>query len=1064
MEGPLLNRAWWKALSAGILCVFILAVLAGLILPSGTFSGRFWLFLVIAGAVAALATMFSTGAVRSTARDTLDDFLRKMAAGNLAIRRDLHTREVMDEYPGFLRVLRSFQSIIGYLQDTADSVSNASNKISAKAKALFTGAEEQVESVGQVRNSIAQLEGEIENVVSGVDTLSGFTEKTSSAILEMRASIEEVVNATHNLSSFVDEIGASIEEMARSVEEVAGHGESLSSFAIQNSSAMVQMDATIGQIEENIKETEVVSQHVQEVAGTGVSVVRNTVVALETIHNAMTTNLSAMDSLGERSKDIGKILKVIREIADQTNLLALNAAIIAAQAGEHGRSFGVVAEEIRDLSERTTASTGEVGAIIKTIQKEVDSAGKVAREGMVKVEEGLKLGRDSEENLTNISQAIETAGTSISHIARAASEQAKGSRQVTDAIEEMTKRIERISIATREQAKTSRLINQKAVVMKDLTRSVDRAMEEEAQGSNTIAEGMDQVRHSVEDIQKALIRMSQAGQKIMTAIDVISGSAEQNLHGARDLSGTSSNLKQDALLLVEELDTFTLPQAVRGGHIRVGCVNYDFNLDPVFANNIRDSELVHNFSVGLIQLGYGTQILPGLAESWELSTDGKVYTFTLRPNLTFHNGRRLTSSDVIYSWQRALSPKLNSAGRAFLAWVEGIDEFIEGKTPRVSGLSTPDDRTVEIRLKEPLAFFLYLLTTPEATVVPREAVDEKTDKLIKPLGCGPFMVSEHSPEKLVLDRFSGYFDSAIPYVDRLTFNLGFRTEEALQSALEKGDVHYVSTFSNDQIEVLLSDPFWQNNTESTVLLSTIIISIRNDLAPYNIKEVRQAFNYAVDRERLVSQYRHSKATPARGVLPPGIVGYRPSLKGYYYDPEKARWLLKSAGFPDGLDLDVTVDAGRIRQAKEFALLVDMLREVGIRIKTETVSHQVFAAREREHGRPGLYATGWYADYPDPDSFLYFLFYSKGGDSLELKYKNAELDELVERGRRTLDVEERIAIYQRAEDIVIEDSPCIVLYHSRGLVPHRPEISGMKLSLTPPMVRPDRIWLSSESES
>lgn len=1060
----MLNRAWLRALSAGILSIFILAVLAGLVLPSGTFSGRFWVFLILAGLMAALAAAFSTVSSRTSARDTLDDLLRKMAAGNLAVRGDRQVREVMDEYPGFQRVLRSFQGIIGYLQDTADSVSDASNKISAKAKALFTGTGEQVESVGQVRNSIAQLEGEIENVVSGVDTLSGFTEKTSSAILEMRASIEEVVNATHNLSSFVDEISASIEEMARSVEEVAGHGESLSSFAIQNSSAMVQMDATIGQIEDNIKETEGISRQVQEVAATGVTAVKETVVALETIHNAMTTNLSAMDSLGERSKDIGKILKVIREIADQTNLLALNAAIIAAQAGEHGRSFGVVAEEIRDLSERTTASTGEVAAIIKTIQKEVDGAGKVAREGMVKVEEGLKLGRDSEESLNHISNGIETAGTSISHIARAASEQAKGSRQVTDAIEEMTKRIERISIAAREQAKTSQLINQKAVVMKDLTRSVDRAMEEEAQGSNTIAEGMDQVRHSVEDIQKALIRMSQAGQKIMTAIDVISGSAEENLHGARDLSGTSSSLRQEALLLVEELGTFTLPQASRGGHLKAGFVNYDYNLDPVFANNIRDSELVNNYSDGLIKLGYGTQILPGLAESWEISTDGKVYTFTLRPGLTFHNGRRLTATDVLYAWHRSLSPNLNSAGRAFLASVAGVDEYVEGKASSISGLSAPDDRTVEIRLKEPLAFYLYVLTTPEASIVPREAVDEKTQKLLKPLGCGPFMVSESTPEKIVLDRFTGYYDKSLPYVDRLTFDLGFKSEEGLQAALEKGDVHYVSSFSNDQLEILLADSSWQNNTESTVQLSTIIVSVRNDLPPYNIKEFRQALNYAVDREKLVSQYKHSKATPARGVMPPGILGYRPDLKGFYYDPEKARWLLRSIGFPDGVDLDVTVDAGRIRQAKEFALMVEMLREVGIRIKTDIVNHQEFAARERQHGRPGLYATGWYADYPDPDSFLYFLFYSKGGDALELKYSNPEMDELVERGRRSLDVEERIKIYQRAEDIVIEDAPCILLYHSRGLVPHRPDVAGMKLSLTPPMVRPDHIWFSSESES
>ena len=1040
-----------------------MAILALLVLPSGSFSLRFWLFVAVAGCLLGLVYSFLSAERVDRSRDALDQMLKTLASGNLAIGGDQRTKQAMEGFPGFRRVLRSFQNMIGYLRDSSESVSVASNSISEKTRILFREVQDEVESVVKARDSIQQLEREIERVVHSVDGLSSFSEETGSAVLEMRASIEEVVGSTHNLSSFVEEIGAAIEEMARSVEEVAENTESLSSFAIQNSSAMVEMDATIGQIEENIQETEGLSNQVADVSAAGGKVVKDTVRGLEKIHEAMSLNLEAMNSLSQRSKEIGKILKVIREIADQTNLLALNAAIIAAQAGEHGRSFSVVAEEIRDLSERTAASTAEVGAITATIQKEMEGAVQVAHDVMVRVEEGLELGRASEENLQRISQVIELAGTSISHIARAASEQSKGSKQVTAAIEEMTKRIERISTATREQAKTSQHINQKGAVMKDLTRNVDRAMEEQATGSNAIAKGMDEVRNSVESIQKALVGMSQAGQRIVSAMDTISGASQQNLGGARDLSATSSVLRQEALLLVEQLRSFSLPQPKHGGEVRAGYVYYTFNLDPAFANNIRDGELAHTFNEGLLRFGYGTRLLPGLAEDWTTSVDGRVYTFRLKPNLTFHNGRRITSADVLFSWHRALSPKLETEGKWFLSWVEGVEDYLAGKAASIKGLKALDERTVEIRLREPLAFFLFMLTTPEAAVVPKEAVDEKTYKMARPVGSGPFMVTDVTRDRITLERFRGYYDTSVPYADRLVFDYAARDEQELLRYLRDGRVHLIPSISNQGMENLLADPFWENYTEHTVLLNTTLISIRNDLHPGTIREFRQALNFAVDREGLLAQYPHAKITPAGGILPPGLLGHRSERKGYYFDPEKARWLLNRAGFSGGVDLKVALDANRVQQSREFTILVEMLSKVGVRIEMETISHEEFESRRRKGGRPLLYSTGWYADYPDPDSFLYVLFHSKGGDSLELRYKNPRLDELVEKGRRSLDVEERVAIYQMAEDIIIDDAPCIFLYHSWGTVPHRPEVMGMKLSLTPPMVRPEHLWLGSETE-
>lgn len=1050
-----------KTAGFGVLLLLVIILLGMTILPPGSFTGELWLFLFAITALGSLTFYFLESSGKSTDQEDLNDLLQAMAHGDLTMGGDGQSRPLVERFPGFRRALAVFQGIIGYLQDTSESVSGASYKISDKAKQLLSQTANQVEEVGQVKENVSRLDDEIEKIVNGVDTLSGFTERTSSAILQMRASIDEVVNSTHTLSASVDEISVSIEETARSVEEVAGHTESLASAAVENSSAMVEMDATINQIEENIRETEGISEEVVKVTKNGASLSNQTVGALVSIHQAMVSTMEGMDSLNKRSMDIGKILKVIQEITDQTNLLALNAAIIAAQAGEHGRGFSVVAEEIRDLAERTGASTAEVNSMITSIQKDVDSVRTMARDGMDRVEEGLKLGKASKENLFQIRTSIETAGNSISHISRAAAEQSKGSKLVMNAIEEMTKRIERISFATREQAQTARSISEKVMVMKNLTDGVDSAMLEEADGSNSISEGMERVRQSVSDSQHALIGMSKAGQGILHSLTVIEGASQENLQDARDLAGTSTALRQESLLIVEELSNFSLPKPVKGGEVVLGGLRYSFNLDPAFANKIRDGELVYNYAEGLVRLGYGTQILPGVAESWQVGTDGRTFIFHLRSDCFFHNGRRVTSEDVLFSWYRTLSPKLGTGGAPFLVLVEGIGEYTEGKSDTISGLTAPDDHTVEVKLKEPLAFFLYLLTTPEAAVLPKEAVDLETMRYIQPLGSGPFKVVESTSNRIILERFKEYYDQSIPNVDRLVFDVSYGTEDNLEAALKNGNVHYVTTFSNDAIEKLMSDSYWENNTESTVQLATMMVSIRCDLEPYNIKEFRQALNYAVDREAMVSLYSHGQATPAGGVLPPGILGYRSDLHGYSYDPERARWLLQKAGFASGIDLEVLVDESRVRQHKELMLLVDMFVKVGIRIRTEVVTHEVFQTRESAQGRPGLYSTGWYADYPDPDSFMYYLFSSEGPDVFDNHYKNSELDDLISLARRSLDAEERSEIYHRAEDIIIEDSPCIILYHSRGIVPHRPELMGMKLSLTTPTVRPEHIWLSPE---
>jgi ABC-type transport system substrate-binding protein len=1055
------RNSFWNGLGGGTATFVLGILLASLLMPPAIMSTvSFWLFLVVFSLIVGIGFSFYVSSAIKRQRENIERVLLDLAQGHLAADNKEHFRIVLNYHSGFRKLLSSMRNLINYLQDMSENVSDVAGGITGKTRNLISDAKEQVSSVSQANKSIKQLDKEIEIVVEEMDSLSSFAEQTASSVLEMRSSIDEVAEASHRLATFVDEITASMTEMSASFEEVAENTNSLSAFAVQNSASMVEMDATISQIEENIRDTESLSQQVSQVARIGFQTVQDTVRGLEKINDSVSLNQSAMESLGKRSREIGKILNVIREITDQTNLLALNAAIIAAQAGEHGKSFGVVAEEIRDLAERTSSSTAEVTDIINSIHKDIDIASKTASEGMLRAQEGVKLGRAALENLQRISDAISGAESSISHIARAAAEQAKGSKQVTAAIEEMAKRIEKISLATGDQAKTSQVIAKRSSTMVELTDAVDRATHDQAKGAEMISNGMEKVKIAIASAHQALISMSKLGQQMVNAVDIIRSASDQNLGSARDLSSTSSNLRQDSILLVEELRRFELPKPQRGGEVRIGYTRFAYNIDPAYGNLRMNHEVSHNYNMTLVKFGHGTRIMPGIAREWQVSADGLTYTFRLRNEAYFHNGRKVTSKDVVFSWQRALSPLLDNEGKWFLNWVVGAEEFIEGRAKNIAGLKAPDESTVEIQLKEPLAFFLNMLTAIEASIIPPEAVDENTLRMVRPMGCGPYKVEDTDRNTVVFQRFEEFYDKNMAYIDRVVFDYSAKTPTDLITALKEGSVDACPSLAKEALEELFREEEWQNQIESALMLSTTFFTFRCDNGPFARKEIRQAVNYAVDKDALVSEHTATDPVPARGIFPPGILGFNPLQKGYPYDPDKAKWLLTKAGCPEGFHVKVTVDESRVNQRKDLDFVIKNLKTVGINIDEDCVSHDEFVQRNKKEGRPPIYATGWYADYPDPDNFIYVLFHSKAGDILGTRYSSPELDLIAEKARRSLDLDERVELYHKAEEVLLEDAPVLFLYHEKAVVPHRREVLGLKLFLVPPLVRPEFLWVSS----
>ena len=252
-------------------------------------------------------------------------------------------------------------------------------------------------------------------------------------------------------------------------------------------------------------------------------------------------------------------------------------------------------------------------------------------------------------------------------------------------------------------------------------------------------------------------------------------------------------------------------------------------------------------------------------------------------------------------------------------------------------------------------------------------------------------------------------------------------------------------------------PEWRPRRQTNVQLYTSLITLNCKIPPLNDVRTRQAISYAIDRERIVKNVVGSeRAVIARSLLPPGLQGYDPNVTGYLYDPSRARSLLRQSNVPEGTVLEMLqTEVGTNQEV--LMILTENLKDVGIDLRVQFLSPDTLQ-QAIETGKVPMRLTKWVADYPDPDNFLYVTFHSKN-PALQTGFANAEFDKLVEEARLVADIRERVQLYQRAQKIWMQESPCIALFHNRALVLHQENVQSCIPHFTQPILRLKKIWLS-----
>ncbi|MHB8121873.1 MAG: methyl-accepting chemotaxis protein [Desulfuromonadaceae bacterium] len=297
---------------------------------------------------------------------------------------------------------------------------------------------------------IASGEGDLSKrlEVKGKDELAQAAHWLNQFIEKISHTISSVVGTTSTLASATFELNNTADQMAASAEEVAAQASTVAT-------ASEEMAATSNDIASNCHLAAQSAQQAADTTQKGFEVVKHTVDGIRYRGERTKENAQAISSLGERSDQIGAIVATIEDIADQTNLLALNAAIEAARAGEQGRGFAVVADEVRALAERTTRATKEIGEMIKAIQNETKQAIVSMEEGVKGTEKGAAEATQLETALQEIMEQVNSVTMQVSQIATAAEEQTATTSEITNNIHRISEIIEGTSKGAHDTASAS---------------------------------------------------------------------------------------------------------------------------------------------------------------------------------------------------------------------------------------------------------------------------------------------------------------------------------------------------------------------------------------------------------------------------------------------------------------------------------------------------------------------------------------------------------------------------------------------------------------------------------
>lgn len=474
-------------------------------------------------------------------------------------------------------------------------------------------------------------------------------------------------------------------------------------------------------------------------------------------------------------------------------------------------------------------------------------------------------------------------------------------------------------------------------------------------------------------------------------------------------------------------------------------------LDPARMVMLEDMLLTPLLYIPLLDVTNGVQLIPGAAAAWDSSADQRVHTFHLRKDMAFSNGRRVTSTDYVYSLERNLSPSTAAPLANFLFGLKGVRDFQAGKTPHVAGIQAPGPFELVIELETGDPLFGYRATMVITAAVPREEVERKDVPFgNKPIGSGPYRIqSWRRGQSVKLEQNPHYHGPFPQLLDGFEFMIG--GDDALHLMMfERGELDIANIVSvgipMPSFRRISADPRWEGLIDLGELYGTAFLTLNNEIPPFDNVLVRRAMNHAIDRDRRLHvdlrYHRH-----AEGPIPTGMPAADPTLRGYAYDPARARELLRQSGLPLPLRSTLWHQLGEDMRMAAQGFQWD-LKQVGIEVDLKEVTAAQLWSASTLRGQVPIAFTGWTAGIPDPVDILGMTL-----DGSTLKdpshndqafYNNPVVNRLLHEAALSISLPERHRLYREAERMILADAPWVFLGHYNSYGLRQPWVRGKLL--------------------
>ncbi|HLR34998.1 MAG TPA: glutathione ABC transporter substrate-binding protein [Tissierellales bacterium] len=468
------------------------------------------------------------------------------------------------------------------------------------------------------------------------------------------------------------------------------------------------------------------------------------------------------------------------------------------------------------------------------------------------------------------------------------------------------------------------------------------------------------------------------------------------------LSGCSG--KKDALVVAQGSDAKTL--------------------DPHGSNDQPSSRINSQIYNTLLDMDENMEIGPGLAESWK-KIDDETWEFKLVEGVKFHNGEELKASDVKFTFERMMES----------SEVAHIVEALES-------VETPDDYTVILKTEYPFGPLLAHLAHPASSILNEKAVTEAGDDYgQKPVGTGPYKLENwESGDSVTLVKFDDYFGEPAKTGKVIFQNIEEGNNRTI--GLESGELDIAYDIEPIDLQKVRDHESLELIEEPS--LSTSYIGFNTEKEPFDDPLVRKALNYAVDVDEIIDVVIEGAGHKAVSPINDDVFGFNSDLEGYEYDPEKAKELLKEAGYPDGFETTLWTNDNPVR-GRITEIVQAQLKEVGIKVEIDTLDWAAYLDRTAQ-GEHEMFILGWVAVTGDADYGLYPLFHSSqhGGAGNRTFYTNKKVDKLLEKGKKSVDEDERLKAYHEAQEIIVDEAPQLFLYFQTQNAGLQNNVKGFKL--------------------